>query len=282
MGRWQRHIVSIRCGDEEPTQLPFNGTISKKKPMPNKYSFLLAAFAAFSASSALGCASPVTAPLAFERSNWRDVEELRTDYPSNANIARRQDLKRDGHGSLNIDLYTLTIDANGQSASSLLRELRLNLDRVIFAGTTYAVAPLNEREEALWRSQDPSGAVMVFTLAGIDGVFPLERGAVFVACSTSHSFIFSTLEMSPYGLHPVAGNRAFGVRDNGDGTLMIYTKAADRVVNAGAFSALNAALREEIFSQGDQVWRHMLTNLEDAYSDRNPRDHFIFSERVQF
>lgn len=242
----------------------------------------LAALAAFSASSALGCALPVTAPLAFERSNWRDVEALKTDHPSNADIARRQDLERDGHGSLNIDLYTLTIDANGQSASSLLREIRLNLNGVIFAGTTYAVAPLNEREEALWSSQNPGGAVMVFTLAGIDGVFPLERGAVFVACSAPESFVFSTLEMSPYGLHPVAGNRAFGVRDNGDGSLMIYTKAADRIVNAGAFSALNATLREEIFDQGDQVWRRMLSNLKNAYADRNPRDPFIFSERVQY
>ncbi|WP_298566090.1 hypothetical protein [uncultured Aliiroseovarius sp.] len=103
--------------------------------MPNRYFLYLATFATLSASSAFGCALPVTAPLAFERSNWRDVEALRIDHPSNGDIARRQDLERNGHGALNIDFYTLTIDANGQSASSLLRELRLNLDRVIFAGT---------------------------------------------------------------------------------------------------------------------------------------------------
>lgn len=128
---------------------------------------------------------------------------------------------------------------------------------------------------------------MVFTLASIAGVFDTETGAVVVSCQTPTEFLFSTVKVgsantySDPGWHPVSGNRAFGVRDNGDDSLTIFVKAADRVVDAGIF-ATPIVPNEKIFGQGHKVWLQMLDNLKTRYAARNPRQVGAFSQRVDF
>ncbi|GAB5500999.1 MAG: hypothetical protein PsegKO_33100 [Pseudohongiellaceae bacterium] len=131
-------------------------------------------------------------------------------------IKHRQDLRQHGHGRLNIDQYQITIDGDGQSAEQFFAHLRKNLNEIIFKGTDYSLKPYDSVNSRRWASAKPLGAVMVFTLAAVTDDLPLERGAVFVSCSTGSDMVFSTLEMIPYGVHPVAGNRAFGVVKNSD------------------------------------------------------------------
>ena len=228
------------------------------------------------------CTTPIFPPMAFERPAWAALELLKPPPPALDGIIGRQDLDDDGHGDINLDFYSITLDANGQSAAALLAELRRNLNEVIFADAGYSVEPADARQARLWAADAPLGAVMVFTLAEIPGVMALERGAVFVACASPTDFVFSTVEMAGPGLHPVAGNRAFGVHDHGNGSLSIYVMAADRVVARGAFGSLPGPLRERIFIEGDKVWRRMLDNIAYRYAPRTPRNPFVFSQRVAF
>lgn len=228
------------------------------------------------------CVTPVLPPLAYERQSWSELEALKTSPPNHPSIRRRQDLHDDGHGALNIDFYSVTLDSNGQDASSLLSEIRRDLNGLIFKGTTYGVAPHDDAQAQRWGASNPTGAIMAFTLARIPSVMDLERGAVFVSCASATDFVFSTLEMAPYGLHPVAGNRAFGVQDHGNRALTFYTMAVDRIVNAGSFGQMPETGRERIFRLGDDVWRGMQRNIAAVYADRNPRDIFVFSRRVAY
>jgi len=234
----------------------------------------------FSGVAAAACVEPIFPPLAYERPSWNNLESLQVDPPNVAGIVRRQDLRSDGHGRLNIDFYSITLDSQGQTAAQLFAKVRSDLNSLVFTGTTYRVEPFDDAQAALWSSGNPRGAVMVFTLAEIPGVMPLERGAVFVSCSSETALVFSTIEMAPYGVHPVAGNRAFGVHEHGDGSLSIYVMATDRVVDGGIFAVMGDTLHEAVFSEGDKVWQRMLDNVANAHKARNPRSRFVFSKRV--
>jgi hypothetical protein len=234
------------------------------------------------------CAQFVAPPMIFDRPSWSELEKFEASKDLNDNIDIVQTIAGTGQGQLNIDQYSLVIDKNGQAPAELLAEIRANLSNVVFSGSSYTnVEPLDPTSETLWNSNDYRSAVLVFTLASIAGVFDTETGAVVVSCQTPTDFLFSTVKVgsantySSPGWHPVSGNRAFGVRDNGDDSLTIFVKAADRVVNAGIF-ATPLVPNEAIFGQGHQVWLHMLDNLKTRYADRNPREVGSFSQRVDF
>jgi hypothetical protein len=214
--------------------------------------------------------------------NWNELEGFSADASLNPLIQQVETIAGMGYGKLNIDFYAATVDAQSDSASSLFQNIYSNLNSIIFDGSSYNVAPYNDANEAKWNSTDPKGAVMTFTLAEIPHVMPLERGSVVLSCITDTDFIFSTVVTEKDGLHPVAGNRAFAVRDNGDGSLLVYTKAADRIVNGGIFGQLPESGREYIFSQGQAVWHRFLDNIFAKYSDRNPRLRTEFGVRVDY
>lgn len=227
------------------------------------------------------CAIPVVSPLSYERPNWKELEMLSVSKGLNSNIEFVQELGKRGHGKLNIDFYGVTVLANGQSAEELFVFVRENLNDLIFSGTSYALNSYDDDNDVIWKKDDPTGALMSFTLAGIDGIMPLERGSVVVSCFSTTSFVFSTVHTDKDGLHPVAGNRAFGVHDHGDGTFTIYVKAADRIVNEGIFGLMPEVGRELIFQQGHAVWQRMLKTISERFEDRSPVA-FEFSERVDY
>jgi|GEM_PF-6294706 len=228
------------------------------------------------------CSTPIFPPLTHDRGNWADLENLKVPASLNPAIQRVQTIDGLGHGKINTDFYSVTIDAGGDSAASLAAYLRVNLSTLIFSGTTYRVEPYDARSAHMWKSADPKGAVMTFTLAEIPGVMPLERGSVVVSCISATDFVFSTVETSKDGLHPVAGSRAFGVHDHGNGSLSIFVKAADRVVNAGVFAALPEAGREAVFGAGHDVWVRLLDNIETQFANRRPRDRGEYSVRLNY
>jgi hypothetical protein len=240
------------------------------------------AMLAASRIAAAACAMPLVPPQTFARTNWAELERFQAAANLNPLIQEVQALRSRGHGAVNNDYYGITIDKRSDTAESVMSLLRRELSTVIFQGTSYSVEPRDAANAQRWSSPDPHGVIMSFTLAAIPGVMPLERGSVVVSCISPTDFVFSTVRTDRDGWHPVAGNRAFGVRDNGNGSLTIWTKAADRVVDAGLFGALPEALREEIFNQGHAVWLRLLDNLQRRFADRNPRDRTVFSERRRF
>jgi hypothetical protein len=114
---------------------------------------------------------------------------------------------------------------------------------------------------AIWNSSSYLGAVMTFDLLN---VFDLTfEGDVVASCTSDTDWIFSTVETQKSGWHPVCGNRASEVQDNGDGSVTIWTKAADRAVNHGALYVPHQteAGRGATFLAGEQVWKNFLRNL---------------------
>jgi hypothetical protein len=229
------------------------------------------------ASGRSTCVNPLTAPSdQTARSSWDELLALKPSKNLNTVITSIQDIDSNGVGDVNLDYYSVTIDGNGQSPGQLLAELRSNIQSYIYGGTSYTVAPYDNSNKAKWDSAAPKGAVMVFTLAGYSGV-PFERGAVVVSCFDVQSFVFSTVSISgalEAGDHPVSGNRAFGVKGNADGSLTIYVKAADRRKADNSIFALMGS--KKIFDLGAEVWQGLIRNLQQKYSDRNPREVVIY------
>ncbi len=221
----------------------------------------------------------VNLPHSSDRSQWSDIESFQASKDLNKDIEWVQDLSDKGHGELNYDLYSITIDGDGQTPESLFGWFRSNLDQSLFSGTDYSLRPYDDANAKKWESTAPLGALMSFKLAAV-GDIPIEKGSVVLSCFSSTDFIFSTVYTENDELHPVAGNRAFGVRAAASGGLIIFVKAADRVVDSGRFALLPEAGRELIFKQGHNVWIGMLSRLKEKLGGRNPRDEFVFSVRV--
>lgn len=249
-----------------------------------RFSWISAIVATLTAATpaVASCATPILPPLTYARANWVELERLQAAPNLNPLIKEVQTIQDRGHGNINNDFYSITIEKKSDTAESMLLLIRRDISTLIFKGTSYSVEPIDAANGTRWSSNNPLGAVMSFTLAAIPNVMPLERGSVVVSCVSPTDFVFSTVRTDRDGWHPVAGNRAFGVRDNGNGSLTIWTKAADRVVTGGVFGSLPEVLREQLFEQGHAVWVGLLKNLELHFATRNPSNRVVFSERRRF
>lgn len=240
------------------------------------------------AAGAADCAQLVKPPMQFARANWNELESFEAPKALNAKIDVVQTIKGTGQGKLNIDQYSVVVDKAGQSAKDLLTEVRRNFSDIVYAGSSYTnVKPLDADSANSWASSNYVGSILVFTLASIPGVMDLETAAVVISCQADTNFRVSTVKVgsantyaSP-GWHPVSGNRAFGVVDNGNDSLTIFVKATDRIVNAGIFKT-PLIPNEVIFSQGNDVWLNMLENIRKRYAARKPREAKTFSQRVDY
>jgi len=213
---------------------------------------------------------------------WADLESFLASPSLNPAILSVQNLKTDGVGPVNNDFYSVTIDANGQSAAEVMRTLRLNLSSLVYMRKIYKVRPYDADNGAKWNSSSPQGAVMTFVLAYAG---PYRVRADVVASHVSDTeWVFSTVRTDKNGWHPVCGNRAFGVSTNADGSLTIWTKGADRAVDHGALWALHqfAAGREFTFGQGDDVWKGLMQNLATHYAGQHPRNFVRITARRSY
>jgi hypothetical protein len=233
-------------------------------------------------SAEANCVVPIRPPESFIRSDWKELEGLSAKADGITEVTEVQSLRETGHGALNLDFYAIQFDAGGYTPESLMKEIRGQLSSVIFSGTSYNVAPYDDANRKVWEADKPARALMTFTLAEVPNVIPLERGSVMVSCFSSTGFTFSTVTTKKDGLHPVSGNRGFGVVKLADGSLMFFTKAADRVVNRGMFSALPEPAREAVFSQGHKVWVRLLDNLSQKYIVLKPRNRVEHSVRIPY
>ena len=226
------------------------------------------------------CVSRVASPSTAPRTSWSDLLNLKADKSLNKSINFVQLIEKNGDGDVNLDTYAITIDSKGSAPSQIMADLRKNIGTYIYKTGSYKVEALDADSATTWGKADPTGAVMVFTLAAF-GPIPLERGAVVVSCADANSFVFSTINIGSLfnGAedHPVAGNRGFGVAQNADGSITIFTKAADRrKSNNILFQKMGSA---KIFEKGAEVWKGLLANLKSAYADRSPRAEVVYARQ---
>ncbi len=204
---------------------------------------------------------------------WKELRDLTVGGQLNPAIESVLSLGT-ATGPLNTDYYAVTIDAAGKSPQQIAQDLRSNLNEIVFgASSDQSFRPYDAANQNLWARANPTGAVMTFVLAKLGAEW--EKGSVVVSCSSGADWVFSTVETDDDGLHPVSGNRGFGVVRNSDGSLTIFTKATDRATNS-IFAALG------VFDQGHAVWSRFVDNLKQRYRDRNPRNIRVISRRIAF
>jgi hypothetical protein len=241
---------------------------------------LLLAIALFGQTSAVHavsvtpCFAPLDNPTLHDPDLFKDIYQRKAVGGKTPGFVRFLPIEG-GKNDGNIDFYYIDfVPRAGQTPKSAFKEIRLHFSDFA-AGTAneYAFGPyrstLDSNDEVLqanknkWELDDPTGALMTFNL---DTPFPesflyfykaqpgrvtiMEKaGDVRVICASETDFVFATVETEVGRTHPVAGNRAFGLKDMGNGTFRFYSKAADRESD----SAPNH-ITPGIFCKGHKFW----------------------------
>lgn len=268
-------------------------------------------FAASVAGLRAQCFSPLSDPQSNKTSNWKDlVDFLPADVKADG-VKAIQTIAAAYGDKINLDFYAITFKKpSGRALDAIFKDLRMRFATFAHHGPTlYSEASqtyflayrgssssndaLQMHNNKLWQSSNPKGAVMSFVLAHyapalivpatLTGVRVVqEQGDVLVTCASSTDFIFSTVTTVKDGYHPVSGNRGFGLRDNGNGTLTFYTKGADREcrMESGLEYGGNVLLRrgvkspeiegsptkqnpDAVFEAGHNFWLEFFGNLID-------------------
>lgn len=211
------------------------------------------AFLLFGASAARArCFDPLANPVDRDHRNFLDLAGHQQDRaPGVVRFLPHVG----GEGPANIDFYFVTFQApTGVRPEEFFRTIRGSFSSFARGKTAqFAFGPYDESEDAndpvrarntaLWDSSAPLGALMSFNLDSIwplaghlgtaqsgSGRLPLieKAGDVQVVCATPTDFVFATVETEEGDMHPVAGYRGFGLRDDGNGIWTFYSKALDR------------------------------------------------------
>jgi len=219
------------------------------------------------APPAVTCVKPISGANP-PRAQWAELEAYSAAPSMNPAITGLQPISA-ATGDINTDYFAVTIDAQGQTAAQLLPEYRQNFMHWISdGGSGQSIAPYSAADAAMWNSGNFKHAVMSFVLASLPVVgIQAETGAVVATCVSATDWVFSTVTTPKDGVHPVSGNRSFGVLDNHDGTLTLFTKGTDRVVDVFPYNAAGPTA----FAQAEAFWRHFMGNVATQYAARHPR-----------
>lgn len=197
----------------------------------------------------------------------------------------------EGSGSCNVDMYVVdileppaTLDGEPFTAQALQSKFRQLLPRLLDPSICY-LQFLEASDATKWASGTPLGTAGRFYMKGLiaDRKFSADVTApdACVVCTdySSEHWIFSTIQVPNLnlafnGIHPVNGNRQFGigVRKAGDvwsdvylgriprrekDTLFWYTRGVDRCASTPQFSTMET----DVFQGGHQCWLGLQRNF---------------------
>lgn len=239
------------------------------------------------------CFSPLANFADRDPTNFKDLEKPIAATPAKGVV--RFEPVSSGRDQANIDfLYVKFTHPADVTPEQFFKSLRLafpqfakgDLSRFGFGPYEESSGlndPVRLANSAKWRSDDPTGALMTFNL---DSVWPFagvigsgtpgkktglteKAGDVQVTCASGTDLIFSTVESGAGGMHPVAGNRRFGLMVSADGDWVFYSKAVDR----DSKSLMNMLLRinpgeENIFCKGQSFWVSFYIEIRDYLKKR--------------
>lgn len=178
----------------------------------------------------------------------------------------------DGNGDVNLDYYPIiveklpVIDGKKIRAEVVLEYIRRNLNSMV-DNSRSIFAPFKLDDQQKWNSNKPLGSVLqidieVLVPLGFTDI-PLgvtDLAMVVVSKRTSSEWVFSTVrggsgwwainDTDTPGAHPVSGNRAFGFREETNGTYTFYTMGADR-----ATRGMDRIASPVGFQMADRLWR---------------------------
>jgi hypothetical protein len=277
--------------------------------LKNGYSFLvvlaICALWTNNVTAAETCFEPLASPQS--RSDVTRWSDLANWLPLSSTISKAPGVVRflnveGGRGAvINIDFYYLTFTpAPSADLAATLLDLRLHFGKFAEGSDKYfgfSAYRSNSKDSdhlgasnaALWALDEPVGALMSFNLDtlfpfpyvhGAALVFGEAHGDVQVTCSSPTNFIFSTVESKSGGVHPVAGNRGFGLKDNGGGTWMFYSKATDRESDSKLNivpRTLTMAHQDNIFCRGHAFWLRFYSSMQEYLGSNGATNIHFFS-----
>lgn len=212
---------------------------------------------------------------------WSKLLKLPPKKPADGVISI-QTIDRGTGDKINLDYYALTFTPPpGTTLSSMFLTIRRGFPEIVNATgendfKPYAVKrgdSISRRNAKLWRQQDLKNATMTFVLkqhrpalamrATLGPTLVIKHGDVQVGCYSNTDFIFMTLNSKSGFRHPVAGNRGFALKDNGDGSWTFYSMGADRESGwGGAVLAKAKNLSSDgVFIEGHTFWLNFYPSL---------------------
>ncbi|MCP1289662.1 hypothetical protein NK214_05605 [Chromobacterium sp. S0633] len=241
------------------------------------------------------CFSPLADFSDRDPAHFLDIQAPTTAAPAKG--VKKFEPVTSGKGNANIDFLYVSFSAPmGVTIPQFFKAMRLNFQKFArgtshifgfgpYEASTASNDPVRVTNLSKWDSDDPTGALMSFNL---DSAWPAagavgsgrpgkgrlaiieKAGDVQVTCASQSDFIFSTVESEAGGMHPVAGNRGFGLMASSDGqTWTFYSKAVDR----DSTSLMNLLLRanpkeENLFCKGQSFWVSFFVELRNFLNER--------------
>jgi hypothetical protein len=192
-----------------------------------------------------------------------------------------------GHGPCNMDMYVIDIltppscleDGSPFTAEGFLDAVRRNLNNFFDARSIW-FEPYEDEDGVRFATSSPLASVMHFYMGGktIDPFQHISDAGVVCTDFASDHWIFSTLQIPLMnrifnGVHPVNGNRRFGVgvRKAGEAwserykgkipvrdqdTLFFYTRGVDRCSSIGL-----QAMSDSVFTGGHLCWMELIQRV---------------------
>jgi hypothetical protein len=183
--------------------------------------------------------------------------------------------------AINLDYFPLTINqlptnpTNGQqfTPSQFLSYIRKNINSFVntniseFSPST--ITGINETQ--LWNSNNPLGAILHINIPS-----PAGDGSVICSQYNNTSWTFTTIEV-PWGpsegqdgIHPVSGNREFGIVQNPNGSYTFFTRAADRMTDGFESTiAENGTIFANPFANPDSLWNSLKSKVHTFVQNNN-------------
>lgn len=256
------------------------------------------ALVAFTVTSARNCDAAPATPPCFSPLNdpSKRVSEDFKDLEAKTTKRKAKEVERflpiEGSNEVNIDFYYLKFSApKNVSLETFFKVVRLRFalfaegERGSYGFDAYGSKyerndPLYMKNSKVWEQDIPEGALMSFDLGTplpswykkTDLTYRLAQadGDLQVTCATKTDFVFSTVESKRGGAHPVSGKRGFGLKDNGDGTWMFYSKAVD-AVTVSKKNWMGQKLGMDILCLGHEFWRQFYGQMSKYLESRGLR-----------
>jgi hypothetical protein len=198
-----------------------------------------------------------------------DNQSVLTDY----NI---QYLEHARGAAINLDYFPVTINVlpinplTGMqfTPSQFLNYVRLNINNFVNTSiSSFSPTTLNTgfNETQIWNSTNPLGAIIHINIPQ-----PAGDGSVVCSETDSNHWVFTTLEVpwSPSddnadGIHPVSGNREFGLVHNSNGSYTFYTRGVDRMTNGfeSIIGENSNIVMGSPFDNPDILWNSLKTKV---------------------
>lgn len=219
------------------------------------------------------------------------LQNLNDTHPNRNYVFAIQNIENAKGSLVNNDYFAVTFDhlpnkpaphQNQQfTPQELLQYVRKNINDFIdtslseFSPSTFTGID----EGAIWYSNNPMNAIVHIEITGNDG-------SVIVSGHQSNSndshWIFSTIQ-TPFvivtpgadGLHPVSGNRKFGLKVNSNGSYTIYTRGVDRVQDRMDIAIVG---QQFMFNKADQLWQSFQEGLRSFIQNNNTYANTVIKE----